>query len=228
MLSEMGFPGGKGRLYARIIGLMPPHSVYIEPFAGSAVVARHKKPAARTILVDRDDRLISRARIWAPRAWQLQCADAVSVLSALEFDGDELIYCDPPYPRLTRRNRRAIYRHEMSDREHLKLLTLLRRLKCKVMVSSYPSALYAKALAGWRLLRYRVSTRAGRAVECVWCNFDEPRVLHDERFIGPTFRQRQDVRRRLLRLQARIARLTSPEQAVLHSWLSEMQNKESA
>jgi hypothetical protein len=45
--------------------------------------------------------------------------------------------------------------------------------------------------------------------------------LHDSRFLGENFRQRQDVKRRMQRLQTRISRLTRPERHVLAQWLSE-------
>jgi hypothetical protein len=52
----MPYPGGKGGMGVaqRIINLMPPHEVYIEPFLGDATVMRLKRPASMNIGFDLD------------------------------------------------------------------------------------------------------------------------------------------------------------------------------
>lgn len=49
-----GYIGSKGQdgVWQRIIGQMPPHSVYVEAFAGSAAIFFHKRPAAASVLID--------------------------------------------------------------------------------------------------------------------------------------------------------------------------------
>ncbi len=49
-----GSPAGKKRLAARLVKLIPPHKVYVEPFAGSAAVFFEKEPAEREVLGDAD------------------------------------------------------------------------------------------------------------------------------------------------------------------------------
>src|SRR5216684_1286815 len=57
----MAYPGGKNGagVYQRIISLMPPHRVYIEPFLGGGAVWRLKLPAAVNIGLDLDPRVIA-------------------------------------------------------------------------------------------------------------------------------------------------------------------------
>lgn len=49
-----GSPAGKKRLAARLTKLIPPHRVYVEPFAGSAAVFFEKEPAEVEVLGDAD------------------------------------------------------------------------------------------------------------------------------------------------------------------------------
>ena len=54
MLQSMSYPGGKNGagVYQKIISLMPPHDVYIEPFLGGGAVMRLKRPASLNIGCD--------------------------------------------------------------------------------------------------------------------------------------------------------------------------------
>ena len=58
----MAYPGGKAGdgVYQRLISLMPPHDVYIEPFLGGGALLRRKRPARLTIGLDLDPQVIDR------------------------------------------------------------------------------------------------------------------------------------------------------------------------
>ena len=49
-----GSPAGKKRIAARLVGMLPPHQTYVEPFAGSAAVLFEKEPAAVEAINDAD------------------------------------------------------------------------------------------------------------------------------------------------------------------------------
>ena len=91
---------------------------------------------------------------------------------------DTLHFVDPPYLHSTRVRSNTThlryYRHEMDDAEHVELLEVLRSLNGMVVLSGYPSALYAEKLKGWaqRQTLSRISAGRGGAVrtEVIWLN----------------------------------------------------------
>lgn len=205
----MSYPGSKAQagVYHRIIGQMPPHSVYVEPFAGSAQVFHRKRRAEHSILIDRKRACIARLGAAGPGV-QAIVADALEALPVLlpALPDVAVVYCDPPY-LLSTRNGRRYYEHELSDPDHASLLALLQEARCRVLVSGYPSPLYAAALRNWRCLSYRTRTRGRTVTECLWCNYPEPVELHDWQYAGDNFRQRLYLKRLAGRWGARLARM---------------------
>ena len=135
ILQGMRYPGGKAGdgVYQRLISLMPPHDIYIEPFLGGGALLRQKRPARRNIGIDLDTRALEG---WEDRPdVELYCGDGVAFLQTYPFTGNELVYCDPPYVLSTRTGKQ--YRFEMTDAQHAALLAILTALPCHVMLSGY-------------------------------------------------------------------------------------------
>ena len=59
--TPLTYYGGKQKLAAQIVALMPPHVAYLEPFAGGAAVLFAKPPAERETLNDIDGQIM---RFW--------------------------------------------------------------------------------------------------------------------------------------------------------------------
>src|SRR5262245_43071168 len=61
---QHSYPGGKAGagVYQKLINLMPPHTVYIEPFLGHGAVLLHKRPAPINIGLDLDPRAVREVR----------------------------------------------------------------------------------------------------------------------------------------------------------------------
>lgn len=51
--------GGKGKTAHHIIGRMPPHSCYVEPFGGAAHVIAQKKPVPSEVYNDIDGEVVN-------------------------------------------------------------------------------------------------------------------------------------------------------------------------
>lgn len=206
-----GFTGSKAQagVFERIIGQMPPHSVYVEPFLGTGQIFKRKKRALTNLLFDLSRDLL--ARIGADAGVIAKCGDALELLPglALWLPPDALIYADPPYPLGSRLDKGRRYYtdllvpgcREMTDAQHEQLLAMLKTFQCKVMLSTYPNEIYGRQLQGWRCIEYKTRTRGATVTELLYCNFPEPDELHDWRFAGRDFRERwrlEKLRRRTI------------------------------
>jgi len=207
----MPYYGGKSGygIYQTIINQIPPHEVYIEPFLGGGGIMKHKSAAKRNIGVDLDPCVIE--------TWQghedieLHHADALIFLKEFKFRGSEFIYADPPYMVETRTGKYR-YQFEMTRKDHVRLLSLLKELPCKVMLSGYWSELYKRELACFRAIEFQAMTRAGKPkTEVLWMNYSEPTSLHDYQYLGSNFREREKITRKKKRWIARLKQMPKLE-----------------
>jgi DNA adenine methylase len=219
----MTYPGGKGGagVAETIINQQPPHRTYIEPFLGSAAVMRRKKPAANNIGYDLDAVLVHRAALAMTGDYLFYTGDGLKAIRAEQHTQDTLIYCDPPYPFDARQRHRRIYKHEMSIDQHVELLATLRMLPCMIQLSSYNHPMYSEMLRGWRCVTFTAMTRGGPATEYLWMNYPPPQALHDYRYLGDGFRERERIKRKTARMLARLAKLPELERLALSSAMAE-------
>jgi site-specific DNA-adenine methylase len=231
----MTYPGGKAGsgVYQKIINQISPHRVYIEPFLGHGSVMLHKLPAACTIGIDSDAHVVQHwmdliannddAHDRLLGSCTVKHGDAISFLQSYDFHGDEFVYADPPYLFETRRSKRKLYNVEFGDvDQHEKLLAVLKSLPCMVAISGYQSSLYSAVLAKWRTISYNTVNRAGDVVEeWLWMNYDEPTELHDYRYLGENFREREKITRQKRRWRARLARMEPLQRYALMASIAE-------
>jgi DNA adenine methylase len=225
----MVYPGGKNGsgVYQTIINLMPPHEVYIEPFLGSGAILRMKRPALRNVGIDRDPDALRQFEALtaghddAAGSTTVINGDAFAFLNTYRFTGHELVYCDPPYLHDTR-GRHDLYRHELNQADHVRLLEIIQTLPCMVMISGYWSNLYADALKDWNSAHFQAMTRGGRmATEWLWYNYPEPIALHDYRFLGENFRERERIKRKKQRWTDRLQAMPILERRALLAAIGE-------
>lgn len=220
------YPGGKNGsgVYQFIINQMPPHQTYIEPFLGGGAIMRLKRPAPCSIGIDSDTAVIGAFAALGLNV-ELHTADALAWLSSHQamLSVTDLVYCDPPYLRSVRSDKGRIYRHEFwLEDEHRELLEILKGLPCMVMISGYWSPLYASLLSTWRSVTFRTRTRGGRmATEYLWMNFPLPLELHDYRYLGDGFRQRERITRKRRRWLSRLQSMPDMERYAVMAALEE-------
>lgn len=210
----MRYPGGKNSegTWQRIVSQIPPHRVCVELFGGSAAITRRIRPAARNIVVEVDAAVIARCgeRIRETGAQVIQ-DDAFSFLAWAPISADWFLYVDPPYHPETLASR-GRYRYMLSAEQHAELLQAVTRLPAMVMLSGYRHPLYDEIVGHWRHIDFPQMTRGGTmATETLWMNYPEPEWLHDPRFVGAGYREREVRARRRRSHQRRIQRADRAE-----------------
>jgi len=114
------------------------------------------------------------------RGVQIDCREANQVIKACDAP-TTLFYLDPPYLHSTRSKWKDVYEHEMSKEDHIDLAERARALEGMVVISGYPSELYADLYEahGWKRVETKARTNGGGAitsaerVEALWLS---PRV----------------------------------------------------
>lgn len=221
----MTYPGGKNGagVYQQIINQIPPHRVYIEPFLGAGAVMKHKRPAIVSIGIDSDTAVTGQWLSHPQPGVIIKTGDAISFLKSYDWKGGEFVYFDPPYLFETRSCKRPIYSCEFGTVEqHTKLLELLLSLPAAIAISGYQSSLYSEMLPAWRTISYQTRTRGGSVVrEWLWMNYPAPVELHDYRYLGNNFRERERIKRIRTRWIARLKRMDDLERYAVLSSIAE-------
>lgn len=201
--SYFGGKGGAG-VYQTIINLIPPHETYIETHLGGGAIMRHKKPAPRlNIGIDIDPEV---TEMFNQPGTTVINEDATRFLNRTSFNGHEFVYSDPPYLMETRKSGKQ-YNFEYTTAQHVELIEVLKSLPCMVMVSGYYSDLYAEMLNRWNSQCFEAQTRHGKATEWVWYNYPKPKELHDYKYLGTNFRERERIKRKRQRWINRLLKM---------------------
>ena len=215
----MNYPGGKGSTFQNIINLIPPHEVYIESHLGGGAVIRHKRPAGINIGIEKDSSVI---KLWGKPcdlSFTLLHDDAHNFLTSYKFNDSEFVYCDPPYLKSSRKKQRqGYYRYDYNYEKHKELLQILRKLPCNVMISGYESDLYKEMLHDWYIHTFSSVCHKGIATEWLWMNYSPPVTLHDYRYLGANYRERERIKLRTRRWINKLEKMPILErQALLHA-----------
>lgn len=231
----IGTKSGSG-VWQRIISEMPPHDVYLEPFAGTGKIGITKKQARSTIFIDSDPAAPIFMAIPpeaspnpSMRSRTAIVGDAISwILSLKPMITDRwLLYVDPPYLMTVRSTKQRYYKNEFhTDAQHKQLLSLLLTLPAGIIISGYDSELYNEMLSGWRKIYIPTVKRSGaRAIEVLWMNFPECIAYHDIRYVGKNYRERERVKRKKIRWMNRLKNMDRIDKAVLIDAIGDMINK---
>ena len=101
---------------------------------------------------------------------QIESLDAVELMGRYDTP-DVFIYLDPPYLPGTRKG--YLYKHEMKEEDHKRLLMAAVEHPGKILISGYENGLYTKILNGWNKESIQSQAEGGaKRKETVWYNYD--------------------------------------------------------
>lgn len=106
---------------------------------------------------------------------QIESLDAVELLERYDTP-DVFIYLDPPYLPGIRKG--YLYKHEMKEEDHRRLLLAAAKHPGKILISGYENGLYNEILNGWNKDSKQTQAEGGaKRVETVWYNYDIARQM---------------------------------------------------
>lgn len=221
------YNGGKNGsgVYQSIINQIPPHIVFISGFAGNCGVLANKRFASMAnIAVDLDTAVVDGwSKIPGVLSFQGDFCDIIIRLINLypaDIRTQIFVFLDPPYLSDVRSCKKGFYKYKMEDPEsHLHLLRLAKSLAgnygIKIMFTHYPCDLYNEELKDWHFLDIQGRTRYGMRIERLYMNYQPPQSLHDYRFLGENFRERELYKKMRCNMVHKFRRLKPIEKNML-------------
>lgn len=104
---------------------------------------------------------------------QIEKMDAFRLIERYDTP-DALIYIDPPYVRSSRKSG-ALYVHEMTDQDQIRLLDLIISSRAKIIISGYDNPIYNEWLSSWNTDTTMCQTKSTvMACEKIWMNYIPP------------------------------------------------------
>lgn len=197
----MNYPGQKNipGVIHKIINEIPKHRFYYEPFAGTAAIAK-ALPAAGTVKFINDLNITVLDKIILPREHTAikTSVPALDILQILLTAGtNTFCFIDPPYLHTVRYNNK-LYKHEMSESDHIQLLHALQLLKCNCMIIHPTCELYDNALQSWRSIQIKIRYNTKTSLEKIYMNYPK-QELQTYKFIGNDCWDRQRIKRKAQR-----------------------------
>jgi DNA adenine methylase len=238
--SYNGGKSGNGT-YQTIINHIPPHDLYAELFAGHAGVFRKIRRAAFSILNDINPEVMQRWENSTSLKDCLVCQDYRQgnlfnkreakpvvilknthykyIIQKLTTANSAFLYLDPPYLMETRKSTQKLYgAFDWPDiRPHEELLAQIKHIAVNTMISSYGNSLYDSELKAWNKTKFNSTTRRGVREETIYFNYDPPTILHDFSYLGADYRERERIKRKVVRFEEKIKRLPAMERTAILS-----------
>jgi DNA adenine methylase len=224
--------GGKEApgVYQTIINHIRPHHYFAEPFGGNFTISRKINSDAIKYINDIDKQVYKRyehinERI---RFSNLDYQNFVNefLCYSCELNFKSVIYFDPPYPLFSRKSSKKVYKHEFELSDHIEFLNfaISKNAFCDILISTYPNELYKESLKDWYLVEFDGCDRHGKTTEWLFMNYNPKEItqLHDARYYGDNFTDRQRISRSVNNTVRKILNHENP--IIKHEIIRQIQN----
>ena len=222
------YPGNKAiqGVLQKIVNEIPRCDVFRELMAGSAAVSSALAvPDENVHLNEKSEKVFQDLRFKYPlRIVTNDCAISIITFLPDKPKREEMIFLDPPYRLHTRPHSQKLYEHEMSDDDHVQLLSAVldKGDNYKFMIIHPDDEMYNTMLASWRKVPIKVRYRNKTSNEVLYMNYPAPEVLQDYKFLGDGCHDRQRIKRKGDRWIAKLKGLPIVEQNYILDRLASM------
>lgn len=214
----MYYPGNKNipGLIQKIVNQIPPCTDFYELFAGSAAVSKFLSvldvPSVRYHLNDLDPEIAVRYDFPAGSTFtSVPAIDLIQSIKSMPAATDIFLFIDPPYHHDSRPSNTQLYKFEMTNEDHIQLLSAVRDLEFNCMIIHPQNDLYYQILESWRTVQIKVRYHNKTSVENLYMNYPEPVKLLSYGMYGTDCWDRQRIKRKGDRLIQKLLCLPEAE-----------------
>lgn len=215
------YPGQKNvsGVLQKIVNEIPASKHIYELFAGSAAVSKFLAVGSSetNFHINDIDRSVT-DRFEYPAGSIVTNENAFDIIKSemiVSAGKDTFIFLDPPYHHETRPNNTEIYKHEFTHWDHVKILTMILKLKCNVMIIHPVHFLYDIVLDHWRTIDVKIRYHNKTSIERIYMNYPAPQLLQTNAVLGNDCWDRQRIKRKGDRLINKLKKLPVLEQKYL-------------
>jgi len=214
MTKKIHYTGNKmiAGVYHKIINNIPEHTHYYEVFAGSGAIGLHlfdivPKPVNYVFMdIDPEVRKYYREQVSNFQAnksgiyfYPVDYKRFLAVLPDKARAKDLFYFIDPPY-LLSTRSGIVKYNFELTDEDHIDLLSLAKQLPGNVMIIHPECELYNNSLSSWRKIKLTIRYHRKTSNECLYMNYPYPEKLQTYKYLGSDCWDRQRIKRQSERI----------------------------
>ncbi|MES2394987.1 MAG: DNA adenine methylase [Bacteroidota bacterium] len=213
-------------VYQKIINEIPDCNTFIELFAGSAAISKILKTDNTTsiYLNDINECVLNRnvCTVLNAEIFNLNYEDFLTHYNTLiRSSRSTTIFADPPYMHETRPSQKKLYVNEMSNDDHIQLLSTLLQQIHNVIIIHPKNKLYDQMLTGWRIKEIKIRYNKKTSIENLYMNFPDPKELLDYSYIGSNCWERQRIKRQQVNIYNKIAILPGVQRNAILKKLSQ-------
>ena len=210
-------------VYQKIINQIPAHEFYYELFAGSATIFAKLHHEGRGLLNDINPKVVKLLKEKFPNATVIE--ENIFELVQYKFlvlqIRESFVFLDPPYMHETRTDLN-LYDNELSDLDHVKLLTSVLAMDCNIMIIHPKCELYDTMLYDWRKIEIKIRYNKKTSIEILYMNYPEPEQLQTYKYLGDNCWDRQRIKRKGDQLVKKLSELPVLERKYVLERLKEI------
>jgi DNA adenine methylase len=152
----------------------------------------------------------------------LNATDIIQTFFNVPATTEKFIFMDPPYLHSTRPKNTNIYEFELSESDHIKLLSSIGSIQVNTMIIHPDCDLYNEYLKSWRSVQLKIRYHNKTSIEKLYMNYEKPKKLLTTKYLGKDCWDRQRIKRKGDRLINKIKSLNDQERQFLIEKIKEI------